>query len=88
MSAVINAQLDQILLFSFRNLQTYMRLSKLRKLSPSAIGRCAMVLVPPLAIKNEEMEPFCQHHFAMANAGKTVIAQLTKVRSIHRGFYK
>jgi hypothetical protein len=28
-----------------------MRLSKLQKLDPSAIGKCAMVFVPPLAIE-------------------------------------
>jgi hypothetical protein len=36
--------------FSFRNLQSLMRLSKLQKLDPSAIDECAMVFVPPLAI--------------------------------------
>jgi hypothetical protein len=39
-------------------------------------------------LENEEMEAFCEHHGAMANAGKTVIAQFTKVRSIYHGFYK
>jgi hypothetical protein len=34
-----------------------MSLSKLQKLDPSAIDKCAMVFVPPLAlIKKEEIE--------------------------------
>jgi hypothetical protein len=32
-----------------------MRLSKLQKLNPFAIGKWAMVFVPLLAIENEEM---------------------------------
>jgi hypothetical protein len=35
--------------FSFRNLQSLMSLSKLQKLDPSAIDKCATVFVPPLA---------------------------------------
>jgi hypothetical protein len=37
-----------------------MRLSKLKKLYPSAIDKCAMVFIPPLAIgkKEEEIEAF------------------------------
>jgi hypothetical protein len=36
--------------FSFHNLQSKMRLSNIRKLNSSAIEKCAMVFVPPLAI--------------------------------------
>jgi hypothetical protein len=35
-----------------------MRLSKLKKLDPSAIDKCAMVFVPPLACEKEEIEVF------------------------------
>ncbi len=37
--------------FSFHNLQSKVRLSKLQKLYPSAIDKCAMVFVPPLAVE-------------------------------------
>jgi hypothetical protein len=48
-----------------------------------------MILVLPLAIgKLKEIGAFCEHHCDMASAGKTVFAQFTKARSIHRGFYK
>jgi hypothetical protein len=36
-------------------------------------------------MENEELDAF-EHHCAMANARKTVFAQFTKVRSIHRSF--
>jgi hypothetical protein len=37
-----------------------MRLSKFQKLDPSAIDKCAIVFVPPLAIeKKEEIEASC-----------------------------
>ena len=41
-------------LFSFRTLQSQKRLSKLQKPDPSAIDKCAMVLVPPLAIEKRK----------------------------------
>jgi hypothetical protein len=47
-----------------------MRLSKLQKLDPSAIDKCAMVFVPPLTIKKEEIEVFYN-----------TIGQLRNVRS-------
>jgi hypothetical protein len=48
-----------------------------------------MIFVPPLAIgKLKEIGAFCEHHCAVASAGKTVFAQFTKAQSIHRGFYK
>ncbi len=51
MSAVkINCALKK-LFFSFRNLQTYVRLSKLEKLYFSAIDKCAMVIVLALAVE-------------------------------------
>jgi hypothetical protein len=40
--------------FLFRNLQSKMRLSKLQKLDPSAIDKCAMVFVPPLALEKKK----------------------------------
>jgi hypothetical protein len=36
-----------------------MPLSKLEKLDPSAIDKCAMVFVSPLTIEKEEIEAFC-----------------------------
>ena len=39
-------------------------------------------------LENEEMEAFCKHHCAVVNAGKAVLAQFTKARSIHRNIYK
>jgi hypothetical protein len=45
-----NSQRTWITFFSFRNFKSLMRLSKLRKLSPSAIGKCAIFFVQPLAI--------------------------------------
>ncbi len=52
-----------------------MRLSKLQKLDPSAIDKCAMVFVPPLAIEKRR------------NCVNT-IAQFTNACSIHSGFYQ
>ncbi len=52
-----------------------MRLSKLQKLDPSAIDKCAVVFVQPLAI--EKLRRFVN-----------TIAQFTNARSIHIGFYK
>ncbi len=60
-----------------------MRLSKLQKLNFSAIGKCAMVFVPHLAIgkciKGGVLLTPLRH---LSNAGKTVFAQFTKVRSM------
>ncbi len=55
-----------------------MRLSKLQKLDPAAIDKCAVVFVPPLAIKKRR------------NWGVFVntIAQFTHARNIHSGFYQ
>jgi hypothetical protein len=47
-----------------------------------------MVFVPPLAIEKVRNCGFLKHHCAMARAGKTVFAQFTNARSIHRGIYK
>ncbi len=65
-----------------------MRLSKLLKLKLYAIGKCEMVLVPHLAIENEEMEALYQHHCAVDDSGKIVFAHFTNLQSIHRGFCK
>ena len=43
---------------SFRNLQLLMSLSKLQKLDPKAIDKCAMVFVLPVAYEKEEIEAF------------------------------
>ncbi len=52
------------------------------------IDKCALVFVPPLAIgKFKEIKAFCKQHCAMASAGKTVFAQFTKARSIHRDIF-
>jgi hypothetical protein len=51
-----------------------MSLSKLQKLYPSAMDKCAMVFVPPLACEKEEIEAF--------------IAQFTNARSVHSAFYQ
>jgi hypothetical protein len=40
-------------------------LSKLQKLDPSAIDKCAMVFVPLMAIEKEEIETFFKHHCAI-----------------------
>ncbi len=54
-----------------------MRLSKLQKLDPSAIDKCAMAFVPPLA---SEKNFFCCFF--------NTIAQFTNAPSIHSGFYQ
>jgi hypothetical protein len=46
-----------------------------------------MVPVPPLAIRKLKNGGIFLH-CVMANAGKTLFAQFTKVRSIHCVFYK
>ncbi len=69
------ANLDEIF-FSFHNLQSQMGLSKLWRLNPSAIDKCAMVFVPPLAIEK------------WRNGGVNTIAQFTNAQSIHPGFTK
>jgi hypothetical protein len=55
-----------------------MSLSKLQKLDPSAIDKCAMVFVPPLACEKRR------------NWGVflNTIAQFTNARSIHSAFYQ
>jgi hypothetical protein len=63
-----------------------MRLPKLRKLNLPQFASAKWSLFYLWQLENEEMEAFCQNHWDMANAGKTVLAQFTKVRSIHRGF--
>jgi hypothetical protein len=55
-----------------------MRLSKLQKLDPSTIDKCAMVIVPPLAIEKR------WNWGVLFNT----IAQFTKTRSIHCSFYQ
>ena len=40
-----------------------MSISKLQKLDPSAIDKCAMVFVPPLAREKEEIEAFFDNDF-------------------------
>jgi hypothetical protein len=37
---------------------TIVFVSKLQKVDPSAIAKCAMVFVPPLAVEKEETEAF------------------------------
>ncbi len=64
-----------------------MPISKLQKLNPSAIGKCAMVFVLPLAI-GKRRRCFVNTLCTMANAGKTVFDRFTKVQSIHRNFSK
>jgi hypothetical protein len=54
-----------------------MCLSKLQKLDPSAIDKCSMVFVPPLACEKEELRRFVN-----------TIAQFTNARSIYSGFYQ
>jgi hypothetical protein len=54
-----------------------MSLSKLQKLDPSTIDKCAMVFVPPLACEKEEIEGFLN-----------TFAQFTNKRSIHSAFYQ
>jgi hypothetical protein len=55
-----------------------MSLSKLQKLYPSAIDKCAMVFVPPLACgKKKKYRRF-----------SNTSAQFTNTRSIHCAFYQ
>jgi hypothetical protein len=56
-----------------------MPLSKLQKLDPSAIDKCAMVFVPPVAIEK-------RRNFLMRFVN--TIAQFTNTCSIHSGFYQ
>jgi hypothetical protein len=54
-----------------------MRLSKLKKLDPSAIDKCNMVFVLPFAMKKEEIKAFFN-----------TIAHLTNARIIYSDSYQ
>jgi hypothetical protein len=68
----------------FHNLKLSLRLSKLRKLISSAIGKCAMVIVPPLAIGKWRNRCIVSLPMPVRQS----LRNLPKLRSIHRCFYK
>ncbi len=54
-----------------------MRLSKLQKLDPNAIDKCAVVFVPPLAIKKKRNWGVFVNTIAQFTNGATFIAAFT-----------